>query len=139
MVSILTRVSSCAGDRVGDIEAIQRVVGLVGAAAVEMRPAGVVLHHAVHQRQRVAVVLRGRVGDGLNSVLSSSLWSAGCCGSMAGGDEVTSIRSENSWRWFRVMVSWLGPRRMSGLALIEVEPLAFGADLVFAGGRRGSD
>ena len=55
-----------AGHGVRDIEAVQSVVGLIRVAAVEVDPAGVVLHHAVQKRQRIAVILRGRVGDGLD-------------------------------------------------------------------------
>ena len=54
------------GHRIGDVEAVQRVVGLVGLAAVEVDPAGVVLHHAIQQRQRVAKVLRRRIRHALD-------------------------------------------------------------------------
>src|SRR5262245_35576798 len=55
-----------AGDRIGNIEAVENVAGLAGLAAVEMSTALIVLHYAVHQGQRVPVILRGRVGDSLN-------------------------------------------------------------------------
>ena len=66
MVSILTRVSRRPVTGSEMIEAVQRVVGLAGAAAIEMGAAGVVLHHAIHQRQGVAVVLRGGVRNRLD-------------------------------------------------------------------------
>ena len=47
--------------RVRDVEPVQRIVRLVGIAAVEVDPPRVVLHHAIEQRQRVAIVLRRRV------------------------------------------------------------------------------
>ena len=55
-----------AGHGVRKIEAVQRVVGLAGAASVEMGAARIVLHNTVHERQGVAVVLRSGVRNRLD-------------------------------------------------------------------------
>ncbi len=51
-----------AAERIGNIEAIESEVGLVGGAAVEMQAAADILHDALEQRHGVSQVLRGRVG-----------------------------------------------------------------------------
>src|SRR6185295_4049242 len=46
-----------AADRIGNIEAVQGEVGLVGGAAIEMQTPANVLHDALQQRHRVAQIL----------------------------------------------------------------------------------
>ena len=126
-----------AGDRVGDVETVERVIRLVGGAPVEMGAAGVVLHHAVEHRQGVAVVLRRRVGDRLNLRVVEFL----ALGRLLRIDGRRRVRDVDLVGEFLQMVQRDGDLRRAlpdglGVPLVDVEAEPLGADGVVAGGRQ---
>ena len=124
-----------AGHGIGNVEAIERVVGLAGVASVEVGPAGVVLHHAVHHRQRVAVVLRRGVRDGLDFGVGEFF----VIGGLLQIDGRRRIGDIDPFREFLLVVQRDGELSGGGVkplpaSLVEVEAQTLGANGVFPGG-----
>src|ERR1039457_3233727 len=126
-----------AGDGVRNIEAVELVVGLVGIAAVEVRAAGIVFDDAVHQRQGVAVVLRGGVRNRLNFRVVEFLVVRRLfrIDSGRGVGDIDSVREflevverDGQFRWAK------SERLRSALVQVETQPL--GTDGVFTGSRQ---
>src|ERR1035441_9836804 len=118
----------------GHIESVQRVVRLTGRASIKMRDAAVIEHHAIHEREGVAVILRGRKRDGLNLRIHEFLMIRGFLWvDWRGGSDYIHLLGE----FLHVIqrdgqLAGAGAKRLA--AAIHVEALPLGADGVLAFG-----
>ena len=119
------------------VEAVQQVVGLLGGAAVEVDAAGGIEHHAVHQRQRIAKILRRRIRHGQDLDVVELLLVGGLLqidrrrriGHVDRFGELLQVIQGDG------QLAGAGPERGGG-AGIDEESLALGADGELAGDRK---